>query len=136
MPNQIQDADLIKSAALPNGAKTTQTEAIDLGDRSARGDFLANVEFLADAPAIPVAALADAATMKYKVETDEDAAFGSAKTLVADLIVQTGAGGAGAAAASARFRVPSNVERYVRLAATNSAAGDASALNMSLKALF
>jgi len=48
------------------------------------------------------------------------------------VLVQTGAGGAGAAAATARFAIPSDCERYVRVTATNSGTGDASGASMTV----
>jgi hypothetical protein len=74
--------------------------------------------------------------MKYGVQCDSDSAFGSPKTLALEALVQTGAGGAGAAAATARFRLPTDCERYVRVSAVNSAAGDASDKSVTAELLF
>lgn len=134
-PN-VKDAELIETKALPDSATTIYTDPIDLGALTANGARLADVEFLVEAPALAAADLGDAATMKYKVQMDDDSAFGSPTTLIEDIIVQTGANSSGAAAASARFRVPSNCERYIRVAATNSAAGDASDISVTFSACF
>ena len=131
----VQDAQLTKTKALPNGAATIYTDGIDLGV-SANGRHLAQCELEISAPALATADLGDAATMKYSVEMDTDSAFGSATALFTDVLTQTGAGGAGAAAATKRVRLPSDVERYVRVKAVNSAAGDASDKSVTAKLLF
>jgi hypothetical protein len=124
-PN-VQDANFSVDRALPNGAATVHSTALDLGAISAAGAFLADAEILVEAPALVVGDLGNGDTMKYHLECDSDAAFGSPRTFASDIITQTGAGGAGAAADTARLRLPSNCERYVRLGITNSGAGDAS----------
>lgn len=135
LPN-VKDAELIETKALPNGAASIYSDPIDLGALSAAGARLHSGELLLSAPALATADLGDAATMTYDLQMDNDSAFGSPTTLIAGIIVQTGAGGAGAAAASARFRVPTNCERYVRAKATNSAAGDASDKSLTLSLVF
>jgi hypothetical protein len=132
----VRDTELKKTKALPNGAATIYTDGIDLGAITARGALLAQCELLISAPALVVGDLADTKTMKYDVQCDADSAFGSARTLALAVITQTGAGGAGAAAATARFRLPSDCERYLRVAATNDAAGDASDKSVTVELLF
>jgi len=120
-----------KTKALPNGAASSSTDAIDLGpltDRGARPPM--ELEILA--PALTAAQLPDDKTMTYKVESDSASNFASPKTLADAVLVQTGAGGAGAAAATARFAIPSDCERYVRVTATNSGTGDASGASMTV----
>jgi hypothetical protein len=135
-PNmQLADVELTVTKALPNGAATIYTDGIDLG-KSANGLHLAECELEISAPALVVGDLADAATMKYSVEMDTDSAFGSITALFADILTQTGAGGAGAAAATKRVRLPSDVERYIRVKAVNSGAGDASDKSVTAKLLF
>ncbi len=135
--HQLADAQLSKSIALPNGAASVVTAAIDLeaqvGSNTA---FLAACELKLTAPVLTTAELPDTKTMTYIVETDNDVAFGSLKTLHPSLLVQTGAGAAGDAAATARMRLPSDVERYVRIKATNSGLGDATGKTASLQLLF
>jgi len=131
----VRDADLIKTKALPAGASSVQTDAIDLGHSvSGSGDFVADCELLLTAPALTNAQLASGHTMTYLVEMDNDSAFGSPTTVMAAAITQAGAG-AGAAAALKRLRLPSNVERYVRAKATASDADDASAAEMTFELL-
>lgn len=131
----LKDAELIKTKALPGGASAVNSDGIDTMN-STRGDFVAPLELKITAPALAVGELANTETMTYDIEDDTDPAFGSARTLYPGVIVQTGAGGAGAAAATLRVALPSDVQRYVRLKATNSAAADASGKSMILEALF
>jgi hypothetical protein len=127
----VRDTNLKQTKALPNGAATVYTDAFDLGAASGKQDRLANCELLISAPALVVGDLGNGDTMKYDVQCDDDSAFGSPRTLGLAVITQTGA-----AAATARFRLPTNCERYVRVAATNSAAGDASDKSVTAELLF
>lgn len=125
-PNMnLKDAVLEVTKALPNGAAAVNSAGIDLGV-AASDLLLAECELVIEAPALATADLPDAQTMTYKVQHDTDSAFGTAVDLFPSAIVQTGAGGAGAAAATKRLRLPSDVKRYIRVVATNSGAGDAS----------
>lgn len=138
----VRDAALKLTRLLPDGAATVYSDGFDLAGgspaygASSRPDFLAQLEMLLSAPVLAVGQLANASTMTYAIQTDSDPAFGSPKTLIASAIVQTGDNGAGAATASYRFRLPTDVERYLRVAITNSAAADASAASATLEALF
>ena len=70
---------------------------------------------LLSAPALVVGSLPNGSTVTYKIEACASAAFGSGVVVIADgLAVQTGAGGTGAPATTARVRVPSNSPRYIR----------------------
>jgi hypothetical protein len=111
--------------ALPNGAATIYTDGLDLGHTENGIPPLGSHLEIA-APLLAFADLGDAATMKYDVQCDTDSAFGSATTLAKEVVVQTGAGGVGAAAQTVLYAIPPHCERYIRVAATNSAAGDAS----------
>lgn len=131
----VSDYSLRRSKALPSAASgSTSTDPIDLRhDRH----FLAEVEFVLTAPALTTTMLPDTRTCTYKIEMDNDAAFGSPTTLFASVILQTGAGGAGAATAEYRFRVPAEVERYIRATATLGASTtDSSAVSMVLDPRF
>lgn len=135
--HNVQDASLRKTRALPAAASSTVHSAgIDLGALSARGARLADCELVVEAPAVGVAVLPNTKTLTYTVQHDDDSAFGGAANLFPSLIVQTGAGGAGAAAAVARRKLPTDCKRYVRLSITSGAdVGDGSALSavMSLR---
>lgn len=123
----VRDTSLKVTKPLPNGAATIYTDGIDLG-LSARSQFAGgpHVELYIEAPALAFADLGDAATMQYTVQHDTDPAFGSVVDLYGVVLTQTGAGGAGAAAATKRVALPTDVKRYLRIKAVNSAAGDAS----------
>jgi len=121
MTLEMRDAELVETVALPDGAnKSVVSDPIDLGTTS-RGDHVALCEFVVSAPALTTTMLPNSKTMTYLLEHDDDPAFGGAETLADNLIVQTGAGSAGAAAATKRFRAPINCKRYVRLKVTSGA---------------
>jgi hypothetical protein len=131
----VQDFDTQVSKALPAGAATIYTDGIDLG-HTANGRVPPGTELIVNAPALVVGDLGNGATMTYTVQMDTDSAFGSPIELTRNDAVQTGAGGVGAAAASYRFALPSDCERYVRVKAVNSAAGDASDKSVTANVIF
>lgn len=136
MTFNVADKLLTQTAALPNGAAVTVTTGIDLGHDNTKDRLLADCELLVSVPALTTTQLGDTQTITISIETDNDVAFGSAKVLTSSLFVMTGAGGAGAAAASDRFRLPSNCERYVRAKATKAGATNASTASMTFQVLF
>lgn len=125
MAFNLADTQTKVTKALPNGAATVASDGIDLG-LSTRSNFAAQVELVINAPALATGDLGDADTMIYDVYHDDAAGFGTESLLFDNVITQTGAGGAGAAAVEKRLKLPSNVKRYIRVKATNSDAGDAS----------
>jgi hypothetical protein len=128
-----QDALLKVTGALPNGAATINTPAIDLQNTS-MGD-LEGAELLIQLPALTVGELANAATMTYNIQDSVDAAFSSPRTLFST--VQTGAGGVGAAGvANFRRGLATDTRRYVRVQAINSGAGNASAKSVAMAVVF
>jgi hypothetical protein len=134
-PN-VKDAGAKVTKALPNGAATIYSDGIDT-ETTPTGSHLSDVEWLLTAPALTVADLGNGDTMKYSILTDTVSPIdGSSTVLFADCITQTGAAGAGAAAATWRFKLPSNAGRIVGFKAVNSAAGDASDKSATLEALF
>ena len=128
-----KDTSLKVTKALPNGAASTTSDGIDLG-LTTRSDFTAPCELLLTAPAMATGVMGDAKTMIYSIEMDDNSSFSSA-TSIATILTQTGAGGAGCSAATARYKLPSNVERYVRVKATGSTTGNASTSSMTLELL-
>jgi hypothetical protein len=131
--NNIVDTLLVRTKALPNGAASTSTDAIDL--QSPTGNqFKADIEFQVGAPALGVTPLADAKTMIYKVEQSHDNS--SWASLYPEVLRQTGAGGVGAAAATMKFKVPTDVRRYIRVTATGSTSGDASGSSFTVTPFF
>lgn len=137
MGYELKDASLKLTRALPASAATVYaTPGIDTGKTTAQGAQLADVELLLTAPALSTDELGDAATMKYSILMDTvDPIDGSSTVLYADILTQTGAGGAGAAAATKRFKLPSDALRIIGFKAVNSAAGDASGKSATLELL-
>ena len=135
MPNnrELRDALLQVVAALPNGAANTSTPGIDLG-HSTFGDFVAPIEFALSIPALTTSEQPDAKVLTYTVETDTDPTFGS-PAVAMTLGTQVGAGGAGAAAVTFRFALPTTAERHVRCKATGSASGNSSTKSMTFEVL-
>src|SRR5579871_2753209 len=119
MAFQLRDANLKSTVALPNGAANVSGAAIDLVLGS-YGDLLANVEFVLTAPALNTTQQPDAKTMTYDVIQSDNADLSSPIALYPGVIVQTGAGGAGAAGATFTFRVPVDAHRYIGVKATGS----------------
>lgn len=131
----MKDTGLQVTKALPNGAASVTTDAIDLG-HGANGQFLAQCELLIEAPALVVGDLADAATMKFDIVQSANSDLSSPTVVAKEVLVQTGAGGVGAAAAAARFRPATNSARYVGVKATNSGVGDASDKSVTVSLVF
>jgi len=129
----VRDAALKKVSALPNGAVTTTTTGIDT-ENGTFGDCVAEVEALLSVPALTTGELPDAQTITYTIEHDTDAAFGTAVKLF-DTFVQTGAGGAGAAANSFRTKLPTSVKRHIRAKAVKTGASNASTKSMTIEVL-
>jgi len=132
----VKDASLVKTKALPDGAASVYSDAFDLGALSGRGIRDVPCDLLLEAPALTTTEAPDTKTFTYEIQTDDDSAFGSPTSIVPSCIVQTGAGGAGAAAASYRFRIPFNAERYIRVKCTAVATCAGSTASMTVSLLF
>lgn len=133
----LKDAAMRGERALPSAASTTvDGAALDLRV-SAKGDFLAQVEFQLSAPAVTATMVPDTRTQTYSIIHSDNADLSAPVVLMPSVIVQTGAGGAGAAAASYAFKVPTDVKRYlgVRIVSGVSTT-DASAVKATLEACF
>jgi hypothetical protein len=135
MGYSMKDAAVKVTKALPNGAASTTSDAIDLGLGS-YGDHVAPVEFKITAPALGATPLPDAKTMKYSIVHSDNADLSGPSTLYTDVITQTGAGGVGAIAATATVRLPVDVKRYIGVKATGSGSGDASGSSVTLEGMF
>jgi hypothetical protein len=122
--------------ALPAAAASTvYGAAIDLG-LGERGDFLANAEFKLSAPAVTTVMAPDTRTFTYSIVHSENSDLSEPTVLVASCIVQTGAGGAGAAADSYTFRAPVDVKRYVGVKIVSGAStANASTVSATLEVL-
>jgi len=133
----LRDANLKATKALPNGQANVVSTGMSIGE-TIKADLVAGVEFLLTAPALTVAQLGNADTMTYDVLISPNANMSNPVTVNAAVIVQTGANGAGAVAATYRFRLPSNIGAsgtYLAIKATNSSAKDTSAASLTLEAL-
>jgi hypothetical protein len=109
----LKDTQLKNTGALPAAASSTvDVAAIDLGHGS-RGDHLANAELKVSAPAVTTTMAPDTRTFSYSVIHSDNADLSSPTVLYTNIIVQTGASSAGAAAADATVRLPVDVKRYV-----------------------
>jgi len=129
---RIRDAELVETVALPVLSDTVYTDPFDLG--AGAQDFVADAELRIEAPALAVGELANGETVVYAVEHSADGV--TYTTLMASVLTQTGADGAGAAAANAQVRLPVDVNRYVRVAAVASDyANDLSAKTLTVRLL-
>lgn len=118
---KVADAALKETKALSNGAGTVNSSGFDLGAVSYLAARLAAMEGRVTAPALTTAELPDGTTVTYSAQHSSDGLTWA--TLAASILVQTGAGGAGAAAAVANYAIPSNCYRYVRVSAVVGAGG-------------
>ena len=127
----MRDANLSVKVALPVGAVTVVSPSLAIGPITSKGDYEPSIEseFLLEAPALAVGALPNATTVTYDIVTSPNADLSSSTVLSKGAIIQTGAGGVGAAAASIRYNPPSNVLRYLGFQATGVATVAASGSN-------
>lgn len=134
----LRDSALKLTRALPNGAATVNSAAgMDLGHLNTKGGRLAaEVEFLLTYPTLAVGQLADTTTVTYSIITSANSDLSSPTVLLPSIAVQTGAGGAGAAGGTYRFRLPTDCQRYVGIRAVKTGAADASGSSATLEALF
>lgn len=126
-----QDQNYVSTVTLlQSGANTAN---FDL-EQVVGGD-IEDVVFSLDAPALTVAQLANDKVVTY---TLQDSADGVTFAAVDPLITttQTGAGGAGAAAKTVRFRLPAGTRRYVRIAQVATASAGTLTAAMVAKLLF
>lgn len=135
MAYSVKDNALMNTKALPNGANTVAAAGFDLGLTS-RGDFVAPCELQIEAPALDATALPNSQTMIYHVYHSDNADFSSESLVVGNVLTQTGADGAGAAAATKQCRLPVDVKRYVRVKAVKSGTGDASGSSFVSRLVF
>lgn len=131
----VRDGALKVTRALPNGAAAVTSTSIDLG-HGTTGSHVTDTEFLIESPALTTAQLPDTKKITYDVVTSVNADLSSPTVVAAAVLVQTGAEGAGAAAAEQRFRLPSDCKRYVGIKATNDGTGNASGVSATLSMLF
>jgi hypothetical protein len=135
--NNLRDALMKGTRALPAAASSTVDGAAIQLDNSSRGHFPGNVEFKLNAPAVNTTMAPDTRTFTYSIIHSDNADLSSPSVLMPSVIVQTGAGGAGAAAASYQGRLPANVKKYVGARVISGAStADASSVAATLELLF
>ncbi len=129
----MKDALLITTKALPAAAASNSHDGIALGARtSPNGTFTGDVELEISWPALP--ALVDAKTVTFTVQDSADNVTFATLGLTH---VLTGAGGAGVAAGTKRFRLPRTVKAYVNvLQAVLTAGGDNTAVSTTVSLIF
>jgi hypothetical protein len=129
----IRPTDLKKTKAYPAAAATATSDAIDLLD-STPSLKLRNAEIEVALPA--VAALVDTKKATATIQhSDDNSSFAAVDTLAT--VIQTGAGGAGAAAVTKRFKASADLKRYVRLSvAVESGGGDNTAASSTLSVVY
>ena len=127
----LQDKNFVSTVTLL--AAGANTASFDL--EQAEGGDIESIVFELAAPALVTAQLADTKVVTYKLEDSADnSSFATVDPLIQT--TQTGAGGAGAAAKTIRFRPPANTRRYVRIAQTASATPGTLTASMVAKLLF
>lgn len=135
MKRLMGDAALQTTKALPNGAANVTSSFLDLG-ASSTSDFVADTELLIELPAQVTGVLGDGTTIICDILTSPNTDGSNPTTVAKAVLTQTGAGGVGSAAVSARFRPASDTQRYIGVKATKSAAGDASGTTMTVSLKF
>lgn len=133
--NALQDAGTQDTKALPNGANTIYSTGLDTGITTVQATPVPVVEWELSAPALDTTALPDTKTMTYTIIEDDALPLDGSSTAVPGIatLVQTGAGGAGAAATTLKFRRPPTGKRYIGFKAVNSGTGDASGSSATLQ---
>jgi len=117
---KIKDFNLTVTTALPAAAANADSDSIDMG--SAGSAALESIELEISIPATPDLTDDDTITLTVQDSAD-DSTFATVTEL--EPLVVTGAGGAGAAAASIKYRLPSSTRRYINVnAAVLTGGGD------------
>ena len=122
----MQNSSLLVDAAatgnlpLPVGSTTTVSTSVDTGN-SPTGDFVADVEFDISVPELTATEIPDGEMISYDLIVSNNSDLSSPTLLYPGLIVQFGAAGVGAEAASYRARLPNAIPRYIGLQATGTA---------------
>ena len=135
---RLVDAELSELAvALPNGAAAVY-EDFDLGAINATlGVMAAEFDIEVVFPTLALAHLANTETIIASATCDSDVAFGSPRNLNSNFLIVTGATGTDPAlSVNARFRVPMNCERYLRITFTKTGAGNCSTDLATIKFMF
>ena len=136
MPFQLSDALVNPVAvALSTASASVYTTGIDTGNYTVgpgeNGDVLFEGEFLISGPVLNTTQLPDTRTITYNVQASTESTFASPTYIYKTVLLQTGASSAGAAAATARFRLPTNCPEFIRVEAASGASVGASATTSS-----
>jgi hypothetical protein len=132
----VQDAALSETKALSNGAGAVNSAGFDLGALTYLGSRLAAMQGKITLPVLTTVQLPNGETMTAKVQHADASDFSDATTLYDAVAVQTGAGGAGAAAKTAKYVIPPQAKRYVRVVATKTGTGDCTAKSLTHALVF
>lgn len=133
MVRSIKDALLSVTKACPAAGANNNSDSIDLGSVTAEA-APESFDVLITAPALPALVDAKNATITLQDSAD-NAAFAAIPGLAT--FVRTGAGGAGAAAATRQVKLPASTRRYLRFNnAVDAAGGDSTAKSITLDLVF
>jgi microcystin-dependent protein len=131
----LPDANMQLTLAGPAAASSTvvSSAGFDTGETTALAFQSGDFEWQLTAPALSATILPNGDTMTTNIVAADNAAMSTNLTVLAS-IVQTGAGGAGAASASIRYRLPSVCQRFIGIqtvsgSGTTTAAGVSATLN-------
>ena len=134
----VLDANYIKTVSLPASAGSVNSSSLDLGDVVSGIPYATTetVNLQVVAPALNVTQLPNSATATYVIQDSADnSTFANISLLGSQ--VQTGAGGAGAAAATYTWKLPPSTRRYIRVSVTTGTSpGDCSATSASIQLAF
>jgi len=134
---RLKDKTFINVAALPTVGAASYSVGFDLQALTAKGVRVAEMELEVSHPALAVGLMVNADTLKLAVVSDTALPIdGSSVVIAADVISSVGAGGVGCAAASARFKIPTNCSRYIGIAAVHVGTGAPQTANMTTQLLF
>lgn len=129
----MKDQNAMVSKAHPAAGATANSDAIDLGSKTP-GPLTDKIQARIYSGAAPT--LADTRSLTVSLQDSADGVTFAAVPSVATM-VQTGAGGAGAAAVERTIYLPPNIRRYVRVSSTASAStGDQTGVTFGLDLLF
>jgi len=131
----VRDAALEREFALPGGAATTVSDGIEMTS-GGNQHFSADCEIVVSAPVLTTAQLPNGQTVTYSVFQSDNEDFSGESVLAANVLVQTGADGAGAAASEVPVGVPSGVKKFIRLKVVKAGAADASGATANLSLRF
>lgn len=127
-----KDVELKETKALPAGAASTTSDAINLGV-SSRGVVPGNIELLMTYPDLTLAQLPDTKTMTYVLLGSANSDL-SSPSVSETIVTQTGATGTDPCpGGTIRRRPPADGPKYWGLKATGVATADGSASTMSIE---